>query len=107
MSVCSEVVGAVGYVAAMECRRVHELRPRVSTSAGQSFGVAGVTVIGCAGVLNFFVCDACEACDAQAVKAVLELHARQLCCVRVILARLLCNAGRRLDTTGRRPASRI
>lgn len=32
--------GVLGYVAAMECSRVQVLRPSVSTSAGQSSGVA-------------------------------------------------------------------
>lgn len=35
-SFCSVDVGDVGYVAAIECRSVQVLRPRVSTSAGQS-----------------------------------------------------------------------
>jgi len=37
-------VGCVGYVAVMECRSVHEERPRASTSGGQSEGRDGTTV---------------------------------------------------------------
>jgi hypothetical protein len=36
ISLCSVDVGVVGYVAAMECKRVQVLCPSVSTSAGQS-----------------------------------------------------------------------
>jgi hypothetical protein len=42
VSVCSCGDGCVGYVAVMECSSVHELRPRASTSGGQSDGSAGV-----------------------------------------------------------------
>jgi hypothetical protein len=37
-------------VAVIECRRVHELRPRASTSGGQSEGSAGVDEAGVEGV---------------------------------------------------------
>lgn len=66
-SLCSVDVGVLGYVAAMEWRRVQVLRPRVSTSAGQS--LAG------------FACCALSddlAWDAQAAKAAPDVQERQL-----------------------------
>ena len=53
--------GVSGYVAAIEWRSVHELRPRTSTSGGQSGGGVG-------GFSDFsvaFVWDAQEAKDVQ------------------------------------------
>lgn len=41
VSVCNCGVGFVGYVAVMEWSRVHEERPRASTSGGQSEGSEG------------------------------------------------------------------
>jgi hypothetical protein len=66
-SFCSVDVGALGYVAAMECRRVQVLRPRVSTSAGQSFA-------------GFGCCDLRVdlAWEAQAEKAAPDVQERQL-----------------------------
>jgi hypothetical protein len=69
MSDCSAGVGVVGYVAAIECSSVHVLRPSVSTSAGQSFGVAGMMAAAAAWLLSAFVCD---------VNAAKELQERQL-----------------------------
>jgi hypothetical protein len=42
VSFCNCGVGCVGYVAAIEWRSVQELRPRASTSGGQSDGIANV-----------------------------------------------------------------
>jgi len=66
-SFCSVDVGALGYVAAMECRRVQVLRPRVSTSAGQSF--AGFACCALRVVLAW---------EAQAEKAAPDVQDRQL-----------------------------
>lgn len=41
VSVCNSGVGFTGYVAVIECKRVHEERPRASTSGGQSVGRVG------------------------------------------------------------------
>lgn len=69
-SFCWDELGVVGYVAAIEWRSVHVLRPRVSTSAGQSVGGAVVTdaVEGAGAFMDL----------ARAEKAVLLEQARQL-----------------------------
>jgi hypothetical protein len=64
-SACSVAVGAVGYVAAMECRRVQVLRPSVSTSAGQSLG----------GVVTAAALSVALLCELKAEK---DVHDRQL-----------------------------
>lgn len=75
----------VGYVAAMEWRRVHVLRPRASTSAGQSVVVVVVVVVVAVEEVVDKGFDAVEpgafmdlAWEAQAEKALLELQERQL-----------------------------
>jgi hypothetical protein len=66
----------MGYVAAIEWRSVHELRPRVSTSAGQSSTlIVEGAAVAVGAVLGAFID---LAWTAQAEKAVLELHDRQL-----------------------------
>jgi len=66
-SFCSVDVGVDGYVAAMECRSVQVLRPRVSTSAGQS--LAG---------LECFAFSVDLAWDVHAEKAAPDVQERQL-----------------------------
>lgn len=73
-SACCAGLGEVGYVAAMEWSSVHEFRPRVSTSAGQSaVAAAGVVFVFAPGaaLMDF-------ACAAQAEKALLEVQDRHL-----------------------------
>jgi hypothetical protein len=60
---CSFGVGAGGYVAAIEWRRVHVLRPRVSTSGGQSFGGDGG--VAAEALREDLVCEAQAAKDVQ------------------------------------------
>jgi hypothetical protein len=90
-SLCCCWDGDGGYVAAMEWRSVQVARPRVSTSAGQSFAAAaggGALAVEVAAataapkapapipVLDLG--DDCLACEAQAEKASLEEQARHL-----------------------------
>src|SRR5690242_16296695 len=65
-SACSLGVGAGGYVAAIEWSSVHVLRPRASTSGGQSLGCGG----GAAEALREDL--VCAAHEAK------EVHERQL-----------------------------
>jgi hypothetical protein len=65
VSVCNEGSGFSGYVAVIECRRVHDERPSWATSGGQSLGSAGGRAA------RFFL-------PPRAKSALMSLHVRQL-----------------------------
>jgi hypothetical protein len=67
-SFCSTGVGCSGYVAAIECSNVQELRPSCTTSGGQSAGAA-------VGVVPVWALSADLLLE---VKAANELHDRHL-----------------------------
>lgn len=75
-SVCCVGLGEVGYVAAMEWSSVHEFRPRVSTSAGQSVAAAGADGVVLVFALGTALMDFAWAAHAE--KALLEVQDRHL-----------------------------
>lgn len=76
MSDCCVREGVSGYVAAMVCRSVQELRPSISTSGGQSARELEVVVVATAVVLSLLTF--CLVCAAHAEKAAPEVHDRHL-----------------------------
>lgn len=86
-------------MAAMEWRSVHELRPRVSTSAGQSAVAEAMGARVADGVADAFGAFMVLAWAAHAEKALLEVHERQLC-GSVSRKRFVFGGGGRISTYG-------
>lgn len=83
---CSATVGVVGYVAAIECNKVHVERPSASTSGGQSRGIEKVAAapVNAAAAAVGFIDDGLAAPGfkeflANALNAEPEEQVRQLC----------------------------